>query len=107
VPNYTVQYQSPKPKAFLITDDEFFLTRVYKITPDEMSKVNALASDLFLIGYVDYTDQFDQHHRGGYARKYWPMLDTKGRYETDEEFDQQKFDRRKQSDRQRERGLQP
>jgi hypothetical protein len=94
VPDYTVQFEGPKPKAFLVADDEFFLSRFYKITPDERSKVVNLQSDLYMIGYVDYTDQFDQRHRGGYARQYFPMIDAKSRYETDEEFDQQKFDRR-------------
>src|SRR5262249_1056269 len=88
VPDYTVRPQHLKPKAFLVTDDEFFLDRHYRITPDEMSKVKDLASDLYMIGYVDYTDQFDQHHRGGYARLYYPMVDLKSRYKTDEEFAQ-------------------
>jgi hypothetical protein len=94
VPDYTVQYEGPKPKAFLVTDDEFFLRRFYKITPDETSKVKNLTSDLYMIGYVDYTDQFGKHHRGGYARQYFPMIDSKMRYQTNEEFDQQKFDQR-------------
>jgi hypothetical protein len=88
VPDYTMQNEGPKPEAFLVTDDEFFLSRFYRITPDEMSKVKDLLSDLYIIGYVDYIDQFDQHHRGGYGRQYQPMIDVKTRYETDEEFAQ-------------------
>ncbi len=84
-PNYTT-HEDPKPTAFLVTDDEFFLSRFYRISPDEMSKVKGLLSDLYMIGFVDYVDQFDQHHRGGYARQYQPMIDVKTRYKTEEEF---------------------
>jgi hypothetical protein len=83
-----VQYEGPKPRAFLVSDDEFFVSRFYQITPDEMSKVKSLQSDLYMIGYVDYTDQFDQDHRGGYARQYWPMIDSRRSYKTEEEFAQ-------------------
>lgn len=88
VPDYTVQVEAPKPKAFLVTNDEFRLSRFYRITPDEMSKVKNLLSDLYMIGYVDYTDQFDQHYRGGYARQYWPMLDNRSPNQTTEEYNQ-------------------
>jgi hypothetical protein len=88
VPDYTVQHEQPKPQAILVTDDEFFLSRIYRITEDEMSKVKNLLSDLYMIGYVDYTDQFGQRHRGGYARQYWPMLDIRKQHETDEQFAQ-------------------
>ena len=94
VPDYTVQFEGPKLKAFLVTDDEFHLSRFYRITPDEMSQVKDTFSDLYMIGDVDYTDQFGQHHRGGYARQYWPMIDDKGRYKTGDEFDQRKFAQR-------------
>ena len=29
---------------------------------------------LYLFGYVDYTDQFGQNHRAGYARRYDPNI---------------------------------
>ena len=34
---------------------------------------NAFTHTLYLIGYVDYIDQFGQRHRGGYARMYKPL----------------------------------
>jgi hypothetical protein len=82
VPDYTKQTEDPKAQAFLVTEDEFNLSRLYRITPDEMSKVKNLLSDLYIIGYVDYVDQFYQPHRGGYARQYWPTIDRR----TGEEF---------------------
>ena len=86
VPDYTVQHEDPNPQAFLVTDDEVFLDRGYKITPDEMFKVKSHLSDLYMIGYVDYTDQFDQHHRAGYARKYDLLIDLRTPDKTEEEF---------------------
>jgi hypothetical protein len=88
VPDYTGQHQGQKPQAFLVTEDEFRVSRFYQIAQDEMSKVKGLLSDLYIIGFVDYVDQFNQVHRGGYARQYQPMLDLKARYKTNEEFDQ-------------------
>jgi hypothetical protein len=88
MPDYTMRHEDPKPQAFLISGDEFFLRRSYRITPDEMSKVKDRGCVLYIIGYVDYIDQFDQHHRGGYGREYRPTIDDKARYKTEEEFAQ-------------------
>ena len=88
VPDYTVRREDSKPQAFLVSDDEFFLRRSLRITPDEMSEVKSKTSVLYMIGYVDYTDQFGQHHRGGYGREYRLGVDERARYKTDEEFDQ-------------------
>ena len=87
-PDYTVRHEDPERHAFLVSDDEFFLRLTYRITPDEMSQVKARSSVLYMIGYVDYTDQFGQHHRGGYGREYRPGFDDRTRYKTDEEFAQ-------------------
>jgi hypothetical protein len=85
-PDYTGQHQGPKPQAFLVTEDEFRVSRFYPISANDMSKVKAFQSDLYIIGYVDYVDQFDQAHRGGYARQYQPNRDRRNQYKTDEEF---------------------
>ena len=87
-PDYNVDHTAPVLWAFLVTNDEFFHSRFYGITQDQMTKVNGLTCDLYMIGYVDYIDQFGAHHRGGYARQYQPMIDLKTRYETDREFAQ-------------------
>ena len=87
-PITTVAREDSKPQAFLVTNDELFLPRAYRITADEMSKVKDGAAVLYMIRYVDYTDQFGQHHRGGYGHEYRPGVDNRTRYKTDDEFDQ-------------------
>jgi len=77
----------PIPKAFLVADEEMFYERNYQITPAEMIAVNDHHYDLYLIGYVDYIDQFGKRHRNGYARVYQPTVDNRGSYGTDAEFD--------------------
>jgi hypothetical protein len=77
-PDYSMEIKGPVIRAFLVTNDEFFLSRFCTISTDEMNKVKGLISDLYLVGFVDYSDQFGQRHRGGYARQYQPMFD-KGR----------------------------
>jgi hypothetical protein len=75
------------PKAFLVANDEMFFQRFYQITSDEMIAVADHQSDLYLIGYVDYTDQFRRSHRAGYARVYRPAVDDRNSYRTDAEFE--------------------
>lgn len=87
VPDYAVRHEDPKPQAFLVSDDEFFLRLSYRIKSDEMSAVMDTSSVLYIIGYVDYVDQFGQRHRGGYGRQYRPGSDERARYKTDDEFD--------------------
>jgi hypothetical protein len=86
VPDYSMEIEWPVIRAFLVTNDEFFLSRFCTISTDEMSKVKSLIFDLYLVGFVDYIDQFRQRHRGGYARQYQQMLDQRSRYATDIEF---------------------
>src|SRR5262249_53150359 len=64
-------------RAFLVTGEEFFDSRFYSISTNEVIKVKDLASDLYMIGFVDYIDQFGQRYRSGYARIYYPMVDVK------------------------------
>jgi hypothetical protein len=75
------------PRAFLAADEGMFYRRVYQITPEEMIAVKDHQSDLYLIGYVDYTDQFKKRHRAGYARVYRPAIDDRASYRTDAEFE--------------------
>jgi hypothetical protein len=92
-PDYNADHTTSVLRAFLVTNDEFHHSRFYRITQDEMTKVKGLISDLYMIGYVDYVDQFGAHHRGGYARQYQPMIDLKTRYETEREFAQRNLGR--------------
>jgi hypothetical protein len=62
------------PQAFLVAQEEFFYDVVFRFPADQMASVsNAFTHTLYLIGYVDYIDQFGQRHRGGYARMYKPL----------------------------------
>jgi hypothetical protein len=88
VPNYSMEIKWPVIRAFLVTNDEFFLSRFCTISTDEMSKVKGLISDLYLVGFVDYIDKFRQRHRGGYARQYQPMMDKGSRDPTERDFAQ-------------------
>jgi len=76
------------PNAFLVTEDKFFLTQSFKIPKLETISILELKANLYVIGFVDYVDQFGQRHRGGYARLYRPRRDDRSRYRTDEAFEQ-------------------
>jgi hypothetical protein len=80
-PDYTCKDPGPFLRAFLVRDDEFFLPRFYSITPKEMQQVKGSSADLYVIGFVDYIDQFGVRHRAGYGRRYDPAIDAM-KYET-------------------------
>jgi hypothetical protein len=40
-----------------------------------MEQVKGKYADLYVIGFVDYIDQFGERHRGGYGRRYYPAID--------------------------------
>jgi hypothetical protein len=84
VPDYTCEDPGPPLRAFLVKDDEFFLPRHYSIPKDQMKRVTEHSADLYVIGFVDYRDQFGDRHRGGYARRYYPAIDEM-KYENEAE----------------------
>ena len=89
IPDYSVPaVRDNIPNAFLVTEDKFFSVQRCKIPKLEMTSIMELESDLFLIGFVDYVDQFGQRYRGGYARRYQPRMDDRSRYRTDDAFEQ-------------------
>jgi hypothetical protein len=85
-PVYTRRDGGQAQKAFLVANDELFYVRYYQLEAGQMNEVLDLAANLYLIGYVDYIDQFGEHHRGGYARLYGPRIDDRALYKTDEDF---------------------
>jgi hypothetical protein len=87
LPNYSRNRQ-PTRKAFLVSQEEFYYSEAYSISSEQMAAVKNTANNLYLIGFVDYVDQFEQRHREGYARRYYPMLDDResGHYKTDAGF---------------------
>jgi hypothetical protein len=84
IPDYTCEDSGPPLRAFLVKDDEFFLPRHYSITQYQMKQVREHSADLYVIGFVDYRDQFGERHRGGYARRYYPVIDDM-KYENEAE----------------------
>ena len=89
IPDYSVPaVRDNIPNAFLVTEDKFFSVQRCKIPKLEMTSIMELESDLYLIGFVDYIDQFGQRYRGGYARRYQPRMDDRSRYRTDDAFEQ-------------------
>jgi hypothetical protein len=73
--------------GFLVANEEMFFERFYQITREEMAGVRDLQSDLYLIGYLDYRDQFGVRHRAGYARVYRPLIDDRASYRSDNEYE--------------------
>ncbi len=53
--------------AFLMAGDEFF--ERLSITAGEFAQIQA-GAPAYVLGYVDYQDQFGQRHRSGYARRF-------------------------------------
>jgi hypothetical protein len=88
VPDYSTEIKGPIISAFLVTNDDFSLSRFCTISTDELSKVKGLISDLYLVGFVDYKNQFGERYRGGYARQYQPMIDKRIPNATETQFAQ-------------------
>jgi hypothetical protein len=74
------------PKAFLVAQDEFAIFHVLKIEAEKIIDVKDFGADLYIVGFVDYTDTFGVAHRGGYARKYAIGQDDRGSFASDEAF---------------------
>jgi hypothetical protein len=56
--------------AFLVKGDEFIHQARIVISDPDAVAIWESKRDLFLFGYVEYTDWFGDVHRGGYARRY-------------------------------------
>jgi hypothetical protein len=74
VPTYTRQGGS-RICGFLVANEPMLWVEQYDITSEKMMSVKADESNLYLIGHVDYIDQFGRRYRGGFARRYVPTLD--------------------------------
>ena len=73
----TPQYQrnEPKPAAFLVKNERFFLHGTFVISVDYWDAIQAGQKKLWILGYCDYIDAFRIRHRAGYARYYDPAAD--------------------------------
>jgi hypothetical protein len=64
------------PAGFLVCDDHFVIDSTTTISEEQFSAVQEGTHDVIVIGYVDYVDQFERHHRSGYAARYDRHRDT-------------------------------
>lgn len=75
-PDYGREQDEPTAKAFLATNSSFEHSRKLSVSDWEIDEVKNGTKALYVLGYVDYIDEFKQRHRGGYARRYDPIRDT-------------------------------
>ncbi|HJX17066.1 MAG TPA: hypothetical protein VJ437_02595 [Acidiferrobacterales bacterium] len=85
VPDYVRFRDEDTPKAFLVANDEFSFSELFKV-PEQMPDIESGKLRLYLIGYVDYSDKFGDRHRAGYARMYKPEIDNRKGYSSDEAY---------------------
>ena len=71
-PDYKIPDGHELIAAFLLTGDEIFAPEVFEDGGLDIPKLKSGEKVLWLFGYVDYIDQFDGHHRAGWARRYIP-----------------------------------
>ena len=71
-PEYAITPLQNIPNAFLVKKAFFRTTTDIPIGIGKADTVTNGECDLFLVGYVDYRDQFGNRYRGGYARHYDP-----------------------------------
>lgn len=74
IPSYTIKDREEIPGGFLMPGDWFTYTGNFGLF-DKIDSVKDKSSKIWVIGYVDYIDQFKQRHRNGYARVYNRWLD--------------------------------
>lgn len=78
-PNYTRVRIESEHHVFLVAGEGFIYSNpeAFKIQDSDISCVENGSKELYVIGYVDYTDGFGRGYRGGFARRYWHVADSK------------------------------
>lgn len=61
--------------AFLVKGQTFEHWRDFDVLASDMEAIEADTSDLYILGYVDYIDQFGTRHRSGYAHIFDPTAE--------------------------------
>ena len=70
-PIYTSPINRVLPSAFLVSNDSFNVSCSLLILGDvQFNNITMGELQLFVVGYVDYVDQFRERHRSGYGRRY-------------------------------------
>lgn len=74
-------------QAFLVKGEEFFFnTSPQQMTAANLRSITADTHRFYVLGFVDYIDNFGCRHRAGYARVYNPDLDDRTHYSNEKEF---------------------
>lgn len=87
-PDYKLTGPHEPPTAFLVKNDYFFTlhTELAAVLKTNIRQIKDESVILIFFGCVDYTDQFDNWHRAGFARRYEPALDNESEWPSKEEF---------------------
>jgi hypothetical protein len=87
VPDYNESLARPGYVS-LVKDDSYTISTPYEFHSTGTKSFSAAFRELavhghrlYVIGYVDYTDKFDDRHRAGYGRIYEPAIDDQNRPE--------------------------
>jgi hypothetical protein len=70
IPVYTREPATIVPTAFLVANDWVSTTSWVTMPEEQANAIMRGNRRLFVFGYVDYIDQFDERHRAGFGRRY-------------------------------------
>lgn len=62
----------PPSTAYLVKNEQFNIDSPFSYPEHIWAQIQAGGLTLWVLGYVDYVDAFNQRHRAGYARRYAP-----------------------------------
>ena len=62
-----------RPKAYMVPDKQFFFSGNDHVSPSDWAKIQGGSARLYVLGYLDYIDVFNERRRTGYARLYHPV----------------------------------
>jgi hypothetical protein len=87
IPEYGEAGNSGLFGTFLVKDESFFkLYGEFAPIGTNIGNVKTGEIILYFYGYVDYIDAFRQRHRGGFGRVFYPAIDDRSLYKTEEDF---------------------
>lgn len=74
-------YANARPsssRAFLLADRSLRFNRALAVSAKDMATVRRGQASLWILGYVDYRNEFQQRYRSGYARRWNPRSAESG-----------------------------
>ena len=74
IPDYSRAREQKSLHAFLVTEEDFIYNNpeAFSMGEQNVPDVDNGTKKLYVFGYVDYIDAFEQRHRAGYAMVYKP-----------------------------------